>query len=55
MFMTRYHDRYERALYKKSCVVGQESVGGALGFDPQAVSLMSLVVLPPLAWALGDL
>lgn len=30
----------------------QESVGGALGFDPQAVSFMSLVVLSPLAWAL---
>lgn len=50
MFVIGYHERDGYAFCKKNCVLVQ-FVGGVL-FDPQAVSLMLLVVLPPLDWAL---
>lgn len=53
MFVIGYHERDGCAFCKKNCVLVQ-SVDGAL-FDPQAISLMLLVVLPPLDGALRNL
>lgn len=51
MFVIGYNERCGYAFY----ALVQESVGGVLLFDPQAVSFTPLVVLPLLDWAFRDL
>lgn len=54
MFVIGYHG-YGYVFYRKGCAQIDKSVGEVFLFDPQSVSITSLVVLPLLVGALRDL